>query len=72
MGDQMSEIRVTDEYQNMSSNDQKSFRRWLVGNAIVQVLAICALIAAASVFSERNAASVTAASSGSTVHAEAR
>jgi hypothetical protein len=56
----------------MSSNDQKSFRRWLVGNAIVQVLAICALIAAASVFSERNAASITAASSGSTVHAEAR
>lgn len=68
----MSELRVTDEYQNMNSKDQKSFRRWFIGNAIVQVLAICALIAAASVFSERNASSVTAESSGATVHAEAR
>jgi hypothetical protein len=68
----MSELRVTDEYQNMSSNDQKSFRRWLFGIAIVQVLAVCALIAASSLFPERNASSVTAASSGAAVHAEAR
>jgi len=63
---------VTDEYQRMNSKDQKTVRHWIVANIVLQVVAIFALIAVTSLFSERNANSVTAESPGVKVHAEAR
>jgi hypothetical protein len=51
--------KVADEYRRMTLEDQSTFRRWLVANTVVGV-ALFALIAIGSIFSNRESRSVTA------------
>ena len=62
----------TNEYRQMNAADQKTVRRCLIASAAVQLLAIFALIAVASLTSQGDAGSVTAEKPAMSVHAEAR
>ena len=61
----------TNEYRQMNAEDRKTVRRCLIASAAVQLLAIFALIAVASLTSQGDAGSVTAEKPAMSVHAEA-
>jgi hypothetical protein len=73
-GEKMSEMPGidTNEYRQMNAADRKTVRRCLIASAAVQLLAIFALIAVASLTSQGDAGSVTAEKPAMSVHAEAR
>ena len=62
----------TNEYRQMNAADQRTVRRCLIASGAVQLLAIFALIAVASLTSQGDAGSVTAEKPAMSVHAEAR
>ena len=62
----------TNEYRQLNDADRKTVRRCLIASAAVQLLAIFALIAVASLASQGDAGSLTAENPAMTVHAEAR
>jgi hypothetical protein len=62
----------TNEYRQLDAADQKTVRWCLIASTAVQLLAIFALIAVASLSSQGDAGSVTAEKPAMAAHAEAR
>jgi hypothetical protein len=68
----MTRGEIIDEYRRMNSEDQKTFRRWLINNTVVGAVSILGLIAITSIFSGSEPSSAAAQNDAVVVHAEAK
>ncbi len=72
IGNHMTRGEIMEEYRRLNSEDQKAFHRWLITNTVVGAISLLALITVISMFSGRDAGSVTAGNAGMTAQAQAR